>query len=560
MILQEILNLGNLVKRRIFTMWKNLGFTHPVFFALFPVLALYAINFSKFKGSQIIFSFFILVIIAILLMLIGWLRSRDLDKAAFLSSLIVFLFMNYGHVYVGLRGFFEDHFILGVMQSQIDWLRLGAHLFLIPSWFLLFFLGYNIFNRFIRWKRQATRYLFLLSILSLIIPLARILRNKITMEAAYGEGILITKEAVRDFKPVIVESKPDIYYIILDAYGRGDILQEFYDYNNSYFIDHLEDMGFFIARESRSNYSNTNRSVASSLNMTYFDGDMAIPDEDVLCEKFLTESISFGEVIQILKGLGYRIVSFATGYPTTEMQETDLYLSPENPGMNAFERLLIQRSMLLPVFEFASSLNLPLEYPGYRAHRERIRFVLDWIPDVSEGNEPIFVFAHIVAPHPPFVFDSKGEAVIQGFPYAMGDGNVVPGTREDYRRGYTEQLAYINTAILNMLRQLTQDSLQQPVILLQGDHGPRSVMEWGSPSSDAMREAMAILNAYYLPGADTSSLYDKITPVNSYRVLFNTYFNMGYEILPDRSYFTSVGCQNFSITLPEEVEAKQGQE
>jgi hypothetical protein len=71
---------------------------------------------------------------------------------------------------------------------------------------------------------------------------------------------------------------------------------------------------------------------------------------------------------------------------------------------------------------------------------------------------------------------------------------------------------------------------------------------------------MAILNAYYLPDADTSFLYDKISPVNSFRVLFNAYFNTGYEILPDRSYFTSVGCQNFSITLPEEVEAKQGQE
>jgi hypothetical protein len=541
-------------------MWKNLGITHPVFFALFPVLALYAINFSKFEGSQIIFSFFILVIIAILLMLIGWLRSRDLDKAAFLSSLIVFLFMNYGHVYVGLQGFLEDNFTLVDMQSQIDWLRLGAHLFLVPSWFLLFFLGYIIFNRLIRWKRQVTRYLFLLSILSLLIPLARILGNIITMETAYGEGIPVTAEAVRDYKPIIVESKPDIYYIILDAYGRGDILQEFYGYDNSYFIDQLEDMGFFIARESRSNYSNTNRSLASSLSMGYLDGDMAIPEEDVLCEKFLAESISSGQVIQILKGLGYKIVSFATGYPTTEMQEADLYLSPESSGMDAFERLLIQRSMLLPVFEFASSINFPLEYPGYRAHRERIQFALEWITNLSKKDEPTFVFAHIVAPHPPFVFDAKGEAVIQGFPYAMGDGNVVPGTREDYIKGYTEQLTYISTAILKVLRHLTHDSSQQPVILLQGDHGPRSVMEWGSPSSDAMRESMAILNAYYLPDADTSFLYDKISPVNSFRVLFNAYFNTGYEILPDRSYFTSVGCQNFSITLPEEVEAKQGQE
>jgi hypothetical protein len=47
------------------------------------------------------------------------------------------------------------------------------------------------------------------------------------------------------------------------------------------------------------------------------------------------------------------------------------------------------------------------------------------------------------------------------------------------------------------------------------------------------------LNAYYLPGEKKDLLYDGISPVNSFRVIFNEYFNENYELLPDISYFSS---------------------
>jgi hypothetical protein len=47
---------------------------------------------------------------------------------------------------------------------------------------------------------------------------------------------------------------------------------------------------------------------------------------------------------------------------------------------------------------------------------------------------------------------------------------------------------------------------------------------------------MGILNAYYLPGTGQAGLYPSITPVNSFRVVFNAYFGTDLPILPDRSY------------------------
>ena len=47
---------------------------------------------------------------------------------------------------------------------------------------------------------------------------------------------------------------------------------------------------------------------------------------------------------------------------------------------------------------------------------------------------------------------------------------------------------------------------------------------------------MGILNAYYFPDADKSVLYPSITPVNTFRLLFNIYFDGNLELLPDKNY------------------------
>ncbi|MEJ2562143.1 MAG: hypothetical protein P8Z42_05575, partial [Anaerolineales bacterium] len=77
-----------------------------------------------------------------------------------------------------------------------------------------------------------------------------------------------------------------------------------------------------------------------------------------------------------------------------------------------------------------------------------------------------------------------------------------------------------------------------PVIILQADHGPRSLLDWKSPSPQAIHETFSILNAYCFPGKSTDTLYPGISPVNSFRILFNLYFGMDYSLLPDESYYS----------------------
>ena len=47
---------------------------------------------------------------------------------------------------------------------------------------------------------------------------------------------------------------------------------------------------------------------------------------------------------------------------------------------------------------------------------------------------------------------------------------------------------------------------------------------------------MAILNAYYVDPEMQEKLYGSITPVNSFRLILNQYFDTSYLLLDDISY------------------------
>ncbi|MFZ1945948.1 MAG: hypothetical protein WAW06_00185, partial [bacterium] len=92
---------------------------------------------------------------------------------------------------------------------------------------------------------------------------------------------------------------------------------------------------------------------------------------------------------------------------------------------------------------------------------------------------------------------------------------------------------------LEVVAAILRDSATPPIIILQDDHGGPGL----SPD-----DHMKILNAYYLPGLGPEAIYESITPVNSFRVVFNAYFGGELPLLEDRSYFSKVAAP-FVLTL-----------
>jgi hypothetical protein len=152
-----------------------------------------------------------------------------------------------------------------------------------------------------------------------------------------------------------------------------------------------------------------------------------------------------------------------------------------------------------------------------------------------------------------------GEAIFPDRQYSINDGNdfFITGDSEEYIRGYVGQLQYINKRILTVLDQIMANSDQAPIIILQADHGPGLLFDHNNFEKTNQMERMSIFSAYYLPENCETKLYPSITPVNSFRSIFNSCFNANYPFLEDRSYYSSADQVLKFINVTDQLRVSQ---
>jgi hypothetical protein len=446
---------------------------------------------------------------------------RRPEPAAILTTWWLLLFFAYGHVYAALR--------------QVSFLdaSLGRHRYLAIVWIALALGGAAWFLRRREWGNTA-QVLTWISLVAIALPLIQVgayvvetsllsaERAASGQTSASAPGILPEGQVLR---PAADVPMPDIYYIILDGYGRSDTLEQVYGFDNSEFLAGLRELGFVVAECSQSNYAQTELSIASSTNLVYLEslGDTFRPGTDN--RRPLLPLIRSSAVRRGLEALGYRAIAFDTGFTFINLVDADLYLSPRlGNGLSGFELLFLRSTAGLLALDSATLLPRLLE-PGLHhpqdEHRERVRYAFDELEQLGNEPGPKYVYAHIVSPHDPFVFGANGEPV-DSPPVT----SVVGGEWE--QQAYADQARYISGRALAMLETLIVGSTRPIVILLQADHGPG----WNSNAG-----RMGILNAYRFPGAD-QAIAPGISPVNSFRVLFNSLFGTTFSLLPDVSYFS----------------------
>jgi len=186
--------------------------------------------------------------------------------------------------------------------------------------------------------------------------------------------------------------------------------------------------------------------------------------------------------------------------------------------------------------------------------RDRTLFLLDQLPQIAADPQPTLTLAHIVCPHPPFIFGADGEDISHRDDlYYLGDGNKFQGMAlkpEVHVRGYRGPAVYITRRIEEVIDQVLARSKVPPILILRSDHGSGLRLNMQSKEKTDLRERMVILNAYYFPNRDYQGLYQEITPVNSFRVVLNTLFGARFEILPDRSNYSTWAepCQFSDVT------------
>jgi len=505
---------------------------YVVLIALFPSLALLSQNIREVDPSVALRPAVASVLVVAAVYLVFRLVLRDSHRAALATTLFTLLFFSYGHVYQAL----EANDVFGV--------SLGRHRYLLPIYAIGFCAGLYWLARHPKDHSSLTLPLNVACLAALALPILSI--------AAHQLNLSQSTRATRDLgssapalSPTRETPLPDVYYIILDTYTRHDAMERVFGYDNQPFLDQLQARGFVVADCSRSNYAATQLSLASSLNLDYLPELTVRLARERLGKDDYSSLIKQSTVRRSLEPLGYRMVAFDTGYEWTRVSDADYYIGPGRDPLDLqllgeYEALFIKTTALLALTDARQKYLSPytdlVNYP-YQDHIERQLTILDQLPEVAGLPEPTFTFAHILIPHPPHVFAPDGS--IETDPDFYG-GDLGGATTDEYwRLGYAHQVQFLDNRILQIVDAILAESDAPPIIVIQGDTGARAA---GDSSG-----RYSILNAYYLPGGGGAAIYPRITPVNTFRVIFDFYFGTSYGLLPDQSY----GGDGQDIPVPE---------
>jgi len=500
------------MKQRLKAIFKGPVVFYPLLFAAFPILFLYAYNISQTSASQMWLPLAISVAAALVLWTILSLILRSLAKAGLATAIFLVFFFSYGRFYDALENW-------GAFVPK--------HAYLFPG--MLFVWGYCVYfiARAKRDFRITTRVLNIVAVVLIAINLFNIASYEIKLAKSNAQTSVQSpgQTVSNSTKP---STLPDIYFIILDEYAHPDTMKEYYDYDNSGFINSLKDKGFFIASQSKTRSPFTEQCIAQVLNMEYLTAGwywndtkgnfIEITSQDLIPVKPGSDAtfrkIAYSQVAEFLKAQGYEYIYFGNwadiGTWDSYMKDSaDLYFNYSKTGagrwVSQFQELLWSTTMLKPFYYHL----VGTQYEG--AYRRQTLYTLEHLKRIPEMEGPKFVVAHISCPHVPYVFGPGGEDIL------FKDWH----SRD--KQFYLGQYVFISAEIEKVIDALLKKSEVPPIIILQSDHGlrtTRSIYEW-----------QKILDAMYLPGMDYDELSDNISPVNTFRVIFDHYFGTDYPLL-----------------------------
>lgn len=468
--------------------------TYPFLFSIYPVLHLYLRNIREVQLTQVFWA----VAVSLAIAGAGWFMtgifSSHRNKRALALIIFIALFHFYGLYYDQIAGWllFISHplraHLLAFVPPGVIWLALTVFIF--------------------KSKRSFS-------------VLHRVLQTAVWLLLTWNIGGITIHHAGQRFNhwresrsgiqrlPALQTRTPDIYCFVLDEFAAPESVRRLFGYDNSAFVASLRRQGFFVAQQSRSLYTLTEPAIAAILNLGEF---------STVKDPFL--QVRRNAVAAILKSRGYRIIDFACQRSLfLEAADQRFYypLAHASIFFDDYYRALFERSLLRVLSDLWQLKKTDLSH----FYRERVLQVFKELPAVVKTPGPKLVFVHLISPHEPFIFDAQGKL---GDPLHIWD-HADPAY-------YLGQYIYICRRLLETAAMILADSPAAPVIIMQSDHGYRGCSRRGKESQPVSRsEMLRVLNALYLPGVPLAGIPPSLSPLNNFRLIFNSYFGGRYPLL-----------------------------
>lgn len=390
-----------------------------------------------------------------------------------------------------------------------------------------------LWNRFARSHpqyRALLRYAFVILLVMQIFHFMKTIYDNLS----FGNGASNV-----DVEYVESDERPNILLLLLDSYGRADVLKSLYCYDNAHFLDSLRNMGFIVADSSRTNYAQTALSITSMFEMSSLPEISRKYGEDASRQEVLHKAYVNARAWKILKQLGYSLIvsDYLPGFPK---YDADLYQTYGNSRELSIHHYLQQTSWFIIQRKLGEIVNVTDE--GSRLWWTNVfKKSVTAIHHHFNRERPIFQFVHLGPPHPPFYL---GRQIVTDTDQAMitSDGSVFHernGTDVSYfRTAYANQVDSLNKVVLALVnRLLKRDSGM--VIIVMSDHGPGARFDEYSIYKSSYYERMANLFCIYAPDEVKEVMPSAVTPVNLFPLLFNGLFKAKYNQRESRSWIST---------------------
>ncbi len=403
-------------------------------------------------------------------------------------------------------------------------LGVGRPKYILICWIILF--TTVLYLSFLVFKNLNYRKFFLIIVYALgIVSTSHLLISFYTTTIAFilkgnNNDSFANNNFIKDKR----DSLPNIYHFILDEYGRDDYLKKILGFDNTGFLDDMQKYGFYVANEASSNYIMTSLSILSLLSMKHpyslGQGGTKSPKVSV---NYYEAKHGKGEAIKKLKSLGYKyIYAFANGKVGRHCPDgINLCIGGEGGVSELQVALLRMTPMLFPLQALTRDLmNYTVLTPEH---------VVNKLP--SKNNGPFFLFAHLLMPHAPWVWNEdcsykddapKNWALIANLRWSVS----LP--KDIAMKYYIDNLKCTNIRIKKAVEEIVKND-SEAIIIIQGDHGTwftnlsedkesKPIKKW---SEEEFKERFSILNMFRLPNQCRKYLYPSITLVNTFPVVIS---------------------------------------
>jgi hypothetical protein len=322
--------------------------------------------------------------------------------------------------------------------------------------------------------------------------------------------------------------KPNVYFFISDTHPDLNQSKAVLGYDATPFFDGLKKLNFVVPETSYSNYPITFLSLGSTLSMQY-----VVTEQDRYSSRAPFYKLLRGHniVFDRFRSEGYKVIRFEPGAwlgSDCQADESDC-VKAGTPFLNVVQQNFWQETMLpdLLVFGRVGSAGQDIQaevYPhGVTTARDVKRYLQNTRP-----FSPYFVMVHSLPPHGPWIYQencSVAQTRLTDLPLSRLKERLARETRCTDQR------------LLELADYIAKTD-PTAIVIFQSDHGtpihnPFASDNWNEAQ---IMERFSILNAWRVPDQCRNFVYEGMSSVNTFRIVFACLEGRTPKLLEDVSY------------------------